>query len=268
MTETAHPLTLTVSNLSAGYRKRQVIDNVSIAGLQGGTMTALVGPNAAGKTTLLRSIAGLNACSGSIRLGEQELAGTGIAQRARSVSYMPQTLPQRVALSVFEAMLGALNASPVSGIRREDFRHQAMETLERLGIAHLASRGLDELSGGQRQLASLAQAIARRPAVLLLDEPTSALDLAHQFRVMDTVRQLTVERGMISVLVLHDIAMACRWCQRVVVLAKGDIVADGSPENAVTPAMLEKVYGVSARVERCSQGSLQILTDALAPVSG
>lgn len=256
--------TLTISGLGAGYRKRSVIGNISLSPLQGGTMTALVGPNAAGKTTLLRAIAGLNTATGSIRLGERELGGTGIAERAREVSYMPQTLPQRVALSVFEAMLGALNASPVPGLDRREFRPQAMETLERLGIGHLASRGLDELSGGQRQLASLAQAIARRPAVLLLDEPTSALDLAHQFRVMETVRQITLERGMITVLVLHDIAMACRWCERVVVLAGGAIAADGAPHDAVTPAMLAEVYGVEARVERCSLGYLQIITDALA----
>src|SRR5699024_5549091 len=100
-----------------------------------------------------------------------------------------------------------------------DARRIAMETLERLGIAGLAMRGLDELSGGQRQLASLAQAIARNPAVLLLDEPTSALDLAHQHRVMSAVQELGRERGTITIVVLHDIALACRWCERILVLS-------------------------------------------------
>src|SRR5690606_2141873 len=155
---------------------------LSLTPFEKGTLTALVGPNAAGKTTLLRGLAGLLRASGSVRLGGRELLQLSSTDYAAHVGYMPQSLPQRVALTVFEAMLGALKTSPKSGSSAE-IRRAAMATLDRLGIADLAMRGLDELSGGQRQLASLAQAIAREPSVLLLDEPTSALDLAHQHRV-------------------------------------------------------------------------------------
>lgn len=254
---------LQVERLSVGYPGRKVIAGLSLEPIMGGGLTALVGPNAAGKTTLLRGLAGLNRATGSIRFGGRELVGASAADHAAHVTYMPQSLPQRVGLTVFEALLGALKASPQGRSSAQD-RELALETLARLGIEQLAMRALDELSGGQRQMASLAQAIARRPSVLLLDEPTSALDLNHQLRVMQVVEAIARERGIVTILVLHDIALACRWCRRIIVLSQGRVVADGTPEDAVTPQMFADVYGVEARVERCSRGYLQIMVDAAA----
>lgn len=259
MSDTASA-TLSVERLSVGYPGRKVIDNLSLSPIRGGALTALVGPNATGKTTLLRGLAGLNRASGSIRFGGHELVGASAAEHAAHVTYMPQSLPQRVGLTVFEAVLGALKASPHGRASSAD-RELALETLTRLGIEQLAMRALDELSGGQRQMASLAQAIARRPEVLLLDEPTSALDLNHQLRVMKVVQAIASERGIVTILVLHDIALACRWCGRIIVLSDGKVFADGSPDEAVTSEMFASVYGVEARVERCSRGYLQVMVD-------
>lgn len=261
MTFPANTQSLAVEGLSISYGKRAIITDLSTAPFTPGSVSALVGPNAAGKTTLLRGLAGLLRAQGSVCLGETELLSLSSSEYSGIVGYMPQSLPQRVALTVYEAMLAALKTSRGAG-SATDIRRTAMATLKRLGIADLAMRGLDELSGGQRQLASLAQAIARAPAVLLLDEPTSALDLSHQHRVMGTVQQIANERGTICIVVLHDIALACRWCERVVVLSKGAIAADGTPEVAVTPQMLATVYGVDARVERCSRGFVQVMVDA------
>ncbi|MFU0504820.1 ABC transporter ATP-binding protein [Pseudaminobacter sp. NGMCC 1.201702] len=254
---------LTVQNLAVGYPNRKVIDNLSLAPMVGGEVVALVGPNAAGKTTLLRGLAGLTRGSGSVRLGSRELFGLSAAEYASYVTYMPQSLPQRVALSVFEAVLSALKASPHSANAGQDDHGHALRTLQRLGIEKLALRALDELSGGQRQMASLAQALAREPSVLLLDEPTSALDLHHQMRVMSVVKEIARERNIVVLVVLHDIALACRWCERVIVLSQGKVVADGAPEIAVSPSMFADVYGVSARVERCSRGFMQIMVDGV-----
>lgn len=254
---------LAIAGLSVGYPGRRVIDGLALPPFAGGTLTALVGPNAAGKTTLLRGLAGLLRAQGSVRFDGRELVGLPPAQYALHVGYMPQSLPQRVALTVYETMLAALKTS-ATGSPVPEPRRAALETLERLGIADLAMRGLDELSGGQRQLASLAQAIARQPPVLLLDEPTSALDLAHQHRVMSVTRELARERGTVTVVVLHDISLACRWCGRVIVLADGAVAADGPPQAAITPGLLREVYGVEARVERCSRGFVQVMVDALA----
>lgn len=256
------PHVLSVERLNVGYPGRQVVADLSLAPFAGGSLTALVGPNAAGKTTLLRGLAGLARASGTVRLDGEDMLALAPAQRARHVSYMPQALPQRVALTVYEGVLAAVNAVPL-GISSAQARARADAALERLSITALAMRPLDALSGGQRQLASLAQAIVREPRVLLLDEPTSALDMRHQLGVMKTVAELARERGAVAMVVLHDIALAARWCDRIVVLGNGKVAADGTPDQAITPAMLADVYGIEARVERCSRGTLQIIPDAV-----
>ena len=254
---------LGITNYSVGYPGRQVISDLSLPRIDGGCLTALVGPNAAGKTTLLRSLAGLIRAKGSIEIDGKPLHQLSAAAYAAHVTYMPQTLPQRVGLTVLEAVRAALHSAPAQSASNADMRRRGFATLERLGIGDLALSPLDQLSGGQRQLASLAQAIAREPAALLLDEPTSALDLKHQLRVMKVVQDLSCERGMVTILVLHDIALAARWCKRIIVLANGRIAADGTAVEAITPAIFAKVYGVSARIERCSQGHVQIMVDDL-----
>ncbi|QIB34855.1 ABC transporter ATP-binding protein [Ancylobacter pratisalsi] len=256
----AHPR-LEIENISVGYGRRRVIADLSLPAIEGGGVTALIGPNAAGKTTLLRALAGLVPARGTIRLDGEELNGLSVTAHASRVAYMPQALPQRVALTVLEATLSALMSSGGTASHLATARVHALNTLERLGISDLAMRGLDELSGGQRQLASLAQSIVREPRVLLLDEPTSALDIHHQLRVMRFVRELAQERGIIVIIVLHDIAQAARYAHRIVVLKQGTVAADGPPEAAITPAMLAEVYKVEARVERCSHGFLQIMVD-------
>jgi len=260
---TLDTLTLRPEGLSAGYGTRRVIQDLTLPPLRGGTVTALVGPNAAGKTTLLRALAGLLPARGRVFLGGTDLMALDGAAHAAKVGYMPQALPQQVALTVFEATLSAVRASPSAQSDGRAAQDRVMETLAALGIETLAFRSLDRLSGGQRQLASLAQSVVRDPAVLLLDEPTSALDLNYQFRVMNLVRAIVRDRGIIAVVVLHDIALACRWCDRVVVLAEGRVVADGPPATAVTPDTLGQVYGVRARVEACSRGAVQVMVDGL-----
>ena len=266
---------LSIEGLSVFYGRRPIIDTLTLPPVVGGGVTALIGPNAAGKTTLLRALAGLVPAKGSVRLGHAALTGPTapivhpieltalpISQHARHVTYMPQALPQRVALTVFEATLSALmSARSDVVLSQAKAQARALAVLERLGILDLSRRGLDELSGGQRQLASLAQSLVREPTVLLLDEPTSALDIHHQMRVMQRVAELARERSIIVVIVLHDIAQAARYAQRIVVLEQGLVAADGPPEQAITPAMLARVYKVEARVEPCSQGFLQVIVD-------
>ncbi|MBS9475918.1 ABC transporter ATP-binding protein [Ancylobacter radicis] len=254
-------MALHVTGLSVGYGRRPIIEGLDIKEISGGSVTALIGPNAAGKTTLLRALAGLVPAKGSIRLDDVELASLSVAGHARHVTYMPQALPQRVALTVLEATLSALMSGEEGSKSPAQARLRALNALERLDISDLAMRGLDELSGGQRQLASLAQSIVREPSVLLLDEPTSALDIHHQLRVMQLVEELARERGIIVIIVLHDIAQAARYAQRIIVLEQGAIAADGSPAQAITPATLARVYKVEARVEACSRGFLQVIVD-------
>jgi iron complex transport system ATP-binding protein len=261
----SHPggAALVVSDLSAGYPGRPVLEGLNLPPLASGEIVALVGPNGAGKSTLLRVIAGLVAGRGTVTFGSADLLRMPAAARAQMVGFMPQTLPQRVALSVLEATIATLRVSPVAGdgLGADAAPARAVAMLERIGIGHLAQDALDHLSGGQRQLASLAQAIVRDPQVLLLDEPTSALDLRYQLVVMDIVRQFA-RKGRLVIVVVHDLGLAARWADRMVLLRRGAVRAAGTPAEALTPATLQDVYGVQARVEHCSRGTLQIIVDA------
>ena len=254
---------LAITGLSAGYDGRTIVDDLSIAPLRHGEVVSLVGPNGAGKSTLLRALAGLVHAKGSVRLEDDELNGLSLAARAKRVTYMPQTLPQGVALTVLETVVAALRASPLAegDVSDEAAVARAIATLERVGAAHLAMQRLDRLSGGQRQLAGLAQALARSPKVLLLDEPTSALDLNYQLRVLLLARAYAAETGAILVIVLHDLQAAARVSDRIVVLSNGAVAAEGTPDQAITPDVLAEVYKVRARIERCGRGYLQVMVD-------
>ncbi|MDE1145053.1 MAG: ABC transporter ATP-binding protein [Azospirillaceae bacterium] len=258
MTEKA----LHVSGLGVGYPRRQVIHDLSLPPLPAGTITALIGPNGAGKSTLLRALAGLLPAKGEVGYDGQSLLGLAPRDLARLVTYMPQSLPQGVALTVIESVITALRVSPPPGERSDTrFHAEADAVLRRLEIGPLALATLDELSGGQRQLVSLAQAIVRRPRILLLDEPTSALDPRHQIDVMAAVQETARAEGMIVLVVLHDLNLALRWADLVVLLADGALVSTGPPEAAVTAETLAACYHVAARIERCSQGRPHVLFD-------
>lgn len=247
---------LAIAGIRASYRKVTVVEDFTLTPIAPGEVVSLLGPNAAGKTTILRSLAGLHKASGSVQLGTRELMGMPLAEHARYVTYMPQSLPDRVGLTVTEAVMSALRAGPAddSAVNTRDLLDTAMEVIEQVGITHLASRELGQLSGGQRQLASLAQALVRRPRVLLLDEPISALDLHYQLKVMKLIRQIASSDAMTVIMVLHDLSMAARWSDRVVLLADGKVEVEGTPEEALTAQRLAKVYQVSAAVTRGEHG--------------
>ncbi|WP_236783690.1 ABC transporter ATP-binding protein [Azospirillum humicireducens] len=268
---------LVVEGVSLGYGRTPIIRDLTLPALRPGTLTALIGPNGAGKSTLLRGLAGLGDLTGSVRLDGEDLLRLPRSERARRLGFMPQSLPPPISLSVLESVVGSLRAVPArdTGARAGTARgsaeaspptagdplRRAYATLAEIGIADLANRELSALSGGQRQLAGLAQAVARRPGVLMLDEPTSALDLRHQTVVMREVARLTREHGMVTIVVMHDIALAARHADQVAVLRGGALQAFGTPREAITARLLAEVYDIEARVETCSRGSLQIIVD-------
>ena len=252
---------LRIEHFSAGYPKRQVIDDLSVPMLPRGQITVLLGPNGSGKSTLLRSLAGLNPAQGKLWLDDGDLMQMPFARRAEKVVYLPQSLPAGVHLHVLESIIVAQRAS--GGRSNAGSEAEVMALLEQLGIAHLALSYLDQLSGGQKQLVGLAQALIRQPSLLLLDEPLSALDLNYQFHVMDLVRRETRKRNIVTVVVVHDINIALRHGDHVLMLQDGDLIADGAPDQVITPQSLARVYGVRGRIERCSQGTPQVLIDGL-----
>lgn len=242
---------LRLERFGAGYPGRPVLRELTLAPFEPGTVTALVGPNGAGKSTLLKAIAGIHPGSGIREVGEGTVTG-----------FVPQALPQPSALRVIESLLGAFHAGDREVTAGEVAEARALAVLERFGILSIGMEPLEHLSGGQRQLVGLAQSLVRDPDLLLLDEPTSALDLRHQVVVMSQLRRLAGE-GRTVLVVLHDLGLAARWSDRIVVLHRGRAVADGAATEALTPPVLAEVYGVEARVERCSRGSVQVIVDDL-----
>ncbi|GAA3885304.1 ABC transporter ATP-binding protein [Gibbsiella dentisursi] len=252
---------LRIEDFCAGYPKRQVIRNLSVPMLPRGKITVLLGPNGSGKSTLLRSLAGLNPAQGKLWLDGDNLMAMPFARRAEKVVYLPQSLPAGVHLHVLESVIVAQRAS--GGRSHAGSEADVMALLEQLGIAHLALSYLDQLSGGQKQLVGLAQSLIRQPSLLLLDEPLSALDLNYQFHVMDLVRRETSKRNIVTIVVVHDINIALRHGDHVLMLQDGNVVADGVPEAVITSESLAQVYGVRGRIERCSRGTPQVLIDGL-----
>lgn len=251
---------LSISGLSAGYGGRMVLQRLDLPPTPPGTLVALVGPNAAGKSTLLKAIAGLLPAIGGIRLDGEELAGQPPARRLRRIGYLPQALPQASALVAYEALLSALSATDPARPRPQ--AEAAIEqVLTALDLRDLAFRRMGELSGGQRQMVGLAQVMVRRPRLLLLDEPTSALDLRWQLRVLAGVRRLAEADQAIALFAIHDLNLALRFCDRIVVLREGRVLAAGEPAAVFDAELLARAYGVQGRVERCSLGHHIVIVD-------
>ena len=256
---------LTIEQLAAGYPGRAVLQGVNLPAVPPGSLVAVVGPNAVGKSTLLKAVAGLRPMQGRITLDDTTLTDLPPRERLRTVGYLPQALPQSSSLMAYEAWHSALRAS--RGTWSTAQRETAIESVvAELGLQALALRRLNELSGGQRQMVGLAQVLVRAPRLLLLDEPTSALDLRWQLQVLQAVRQRVQQQGSVGLVAVHDLNLALRFCQRVLVLGGGTVRAQGDPAQVLTPDLLRQAYGVQARVERCSQGHLLVLADAALPV--
>ena len=255
-----------LEQLAAGYPGRPVLQGVNLPGVPAGTLVAVVGPNAVGKSTLLKAVAGLRPAQGHVWLEGTDLSTLPARERLRRVGYLPQALPQSTSLVAYETWQSALRASRSEWSTAQ--REAAIESVvAALGLQALALRRLDELSGGQRQMVGLAQVIVRAPRLLLLDEPTSALDLRWQLQVLQAVRAMVRQQGAIGLVAVHDLNLALRFCQHVLVLGGGRVLAAGDPAQVLTPALLQQAYGVQARVERCSQGNLLVLADAALPLS-
>ncbi|MDR5651065.1 ABC transporter ATP-binding protein [Ruixingdingia sedimenti] len=256
---------LRAEGLSVRRNGAAVIAALDLPPIPAGELTVLAGPNAAGKSTLLLALAQMIPATGRVTLEGADLARMGRADRARLIGMMPQQIGGAGGLSVLDSLLAALHAGGGLAGRAlpgpEASRH-ALETLARFGIAGLAPRPLSALSGGQRQLVGLAQAIVRDPRLLLLDEPTSALDLARQFQLLNEVRALARE-GRIVIAVLHDLTLAAHWADRILLLSDGRLAAAGTPDDVLTPETLARVYGIDARVERCSRGRINVMVDGL-----
>jgi iron complex transport system ATP-binding protein len=247
---------LIAETLSVALGGHTVLDGVS-ARFRPGEVTAIVGPNGAGKSTLLACLAGLRRPdSGQVSLGETPVLTLPHRERARRIGFLPQT--PEVAWAVDVETLVGLGRTPHSGARGlSDADHAAVRAaLVRTRIADLAHRDVTTLSGGERARALLARVLAGEPTWLLADEPLAGLDPGHQLDAVDLMRAFAAEHGQGVVMTLHDLGVALRLADRVLVLRDGALIADDTPLKALTPAVLEQAYGVKAAIVSGSWGPL------------
>jgi iron complex transport system ATP-binding protein len=238
--------------------ERAVLDGVDLT-LDAGARVAIVGANGSGKSTLLRALLGLEpAADGEVRLGGRALRAMSRLEIARAATLVLQDTHVEVPITVRE--LVALGRHPHRGLTTAAVDRDAIErAIARVELRALAGRDVRTLSGGELQRAHLARALAQDTSLVLLDEPTASLDLHHQLHTLATLRALA-EDGRAVLVVLHDLALAARWAERIVVLAGGRVRAEGAPDAVLTRATLREAFGVEVRVERV-EGSLVVIPD-------
>ncbi|GGD92891.1 iron-hydroxamate transporter ATP-binding protein [Aureimonas endophytica] len=221
-----------------------------------GRMTGLIGRNGSGKSTLLKLLARQDAPSaGAIRHAGAELAGFAARAFARKVAFLPQTCPPVPGMRVEELVaLGRYPWHGALGRRSEADRAAIAEAIRVTGLESYAARDVESLSGGERQRAFIAMLIAQGADCLLLDEPISALDVAHQVEVLALLAALCRQRGIGIVVVLHDINLAARFCDHLVALRDGRLVAEGEPRAILRAERLEAIYGQAFEVLESPQG--------------
>ncbi len=246
---TDHGPQLAARGIRVGYDDRIVVDGLDIE-IPVGSFTVIVGPNACGKSTLLRSLARLlPPASGSVVLDGRDIRSYGVKEVARRVGLLPQTSIAPDGITVVD--LVSRGRYPHQKLLRQWSREDeaaVTEAMAATGTAELAQRPVDELSGGQRQRVWVAMALAQRTPLLLLDEPTTFLDITHQVELLDLFSRLRTGAGRTLVAVLHDLNQAARYATHLVVMKDGRIVAQGAPGDIVTAALVHEVFGLRCRI--------------------
>lgn len=221
-----------------------------------GEVLGVIGPNSAGKTTLVRLVTGLlRPSAGDVVLDGRFLRRVSATQIARDVAVVPQEGPAAFPFTVGElVMMGRYPHAPRRFFERADDVEVARAAMATTGVLDLAGRPLESLGGGERQRATIARALAQEPRLLVLDEPTAHLDLRHQVACATLLRRLVRERGLAIVLVSHDLGLAAALCDRLLLLAEGRPVRLGAPESVLEPAVLSEVYGCRVVVHASPAG--------------
>lgn len=242
-------VSLEIDNLSVELGGRRVVEGISAA-FASGELVGIIGPNGAGKSTLVRAMLGLlPACAGSVQLDGREVPQWPPREMAKRLAYLPQGQTLHWPLTVERLVaLGRLpHLAPLSRIGPED-RAAVAEAMARADVGHLAGRIATELSGGERARVMLARALAVGAAGLVVDEPLASLDPGHQIDVMELLAR-EARGGALVITVLHDLTMAARHCDRLLLMDCGRLVAAGSPREVLTADRLREVYGISAMVD-------------------
>ncbi|WP_313811457.1 ABC transporter ATP-binding protein [Glutamicibacter sp.] len=246
---------ISASDVSVGYDGQMIVHGAGLH-VESGEVLGLIGPNGSGKSTLLKTLyAALRPRTGLITLDGERIGDLRGSALARRMAVVAQETPGDLPVSVAETVL--LGRSPHRGALASftvDDHRTAASALSLLGVRHLADRSYATLSGGEKQRVLMARAIAQQADHLLLDEPTNHLDIRYQHELLDLVGRL----GLTTVVVLHDLNLAARYCTKLVLLSEGQIVAAGTPADVLKPDLLNDVYGIHAEPVY-AHGCLQLI---------
>ncbi len=241
-------MSIEVSNLSFSYGSREILHDLTFS-IPDGCLANVLGPNGVGKSTLFRCILGLNpGYSGSILVNGKELNRLSVRERAREISYIPQSHAPVYDYEVVDVVLMATgNDLKLLSTPGPAQLARAHEALERIGIGHLAHRTYTQISGGEQQLVLIARALAQNARTIIMDEPTSALDYGNTVRVLSCVRQLARE-GLSIVQSTHNPDHAFLYSDRTMVLSEGRLRAFGNPHSVITSQLISELYGIDIEV--------------------
>ena len=236
--------------VSFSVEAKTLLDGVDVRA-ERGQFLGLIGPNGAGKSTLLRALSGvLRYQEGAVALEGSDLQSMPAKDVAAMLALVPQIAPYTQGFTAFELVV--MGRYPHLGrfqVEGEADDRIAREAMRRTETEQFAERTLDTLSGGERQRVFLARALAQQPRVLLLDEPTSNLDILHQLKILGLVRTL-VDDGLTVIAAIHDLNLAARYCDRLVLLSEGRVVTEGPPEEVLAPETIESTFGVRSAIHR------------------
>ncbi len=233
---------INAENLHAGYGMQEIVKSISCS-FAPGTFTGIIGPNGSGKTTLLRAFSRVIPASGILELNGKEIGDYTPAELGMAVGFVPQDEERPFSYTVLQVVLMARYArtSRFSALAPADYA-RCHTALEETGLTHLKDRSIRALSGGEWQRVLIARALAQETQVLLLDEPTSHLDLTHQSEVLSLMRNLAGS-GSTIIGVFHDLNLAALFCDRLIMIRNGQVVADDIPSHVLTPEKIREVYG-------------------------
>jgi iron complex transport system ATP-binding protein len=254
-------VTLTIDGINCSYGSVEILDNISF-GVKNGEFLGILGPNGSGKTTLLKSISRvLKPTKGTILIDDQNIYGMKSIELAKQMAVVPQSSPVSFDFTALEVVLMGRNPHmarfQMEGKNDLEIAKRSMEVTRTWDFA---DRPVTELSGGERQRVIIARALTQEPQILLLDEPTTHLDISNQLEIMDLIKQLCKTKKLLIVAVFHDFNLAARYCDSIILLKDGKIVAVGKSDETLTTESVKKVFSVDTIVKKHPiTGSLHVM---------